>query len=171
MVTGRGPKVGRCVDEHCGRSGKGTPPISLDWSILRVPPWIPKRLPPGDPAIPSPAFNSRPSGSGCPLAFSRGRCWIEYFQGFTQVKQINVRQRERVEDPLDDGFYRDGRGPVADGEAGRQLVKAMALVCTPRKPSRSKSKKPGTHCHVGNPYARSPESHRTPGDRSAFSSR
>lgn len=71
----------------------------------------------------------------CPLAFSRGRCWIEYFQGFTQVKQINVRQRERVEDPLDDGFYRDGRGPVADGEAGRQLVKAMALVCTPRKPS------------------------------------
>lgn len=31
---------------------------------------------------------------GCPLAFSRGRCWIVYFQGFTQVKQINVRQRD-----------------------------------------------------------------------------
>jgi hypothetical protein len=47
----------------------------------------------------------------------------------------------------------------------------MALVCTPREPAQSKLKKPGIHRHVGSPSVRSPESHMTPGDRSAFSSR
>lgn len=143
--------------------------------ILRAPgfPWIPRGLVcdgsrPATPRFPpSPAFNSRPSGSVGFRFFSTLtvlRWMTEDVQCFACVKPNSV---------FGSGYESRTILTMASAEAGGRpatqsccqsrasACQPMALLCTPREPSQSsESKKPGLNPPpCPQPSVRSPESH------------